>query len=97
MPDPIVNTTPPPTPPPSPQPWHAGKVDAEVLGHMQNHGWHDKSPEEVALAAVKSHREAQKVIGVPPDRVLKIPVDAGDKAGWDKIHQRLGVPKEAKD
>lgn len=71
--------------------WHAG-ADAETLGHLQTRGWADKPANEVALAAVKAHREAEKHIGVPVDQILRLPKEASDEAGWNNVWQRLGAP-----
>lgn len=94
MPDPIV----PPVPPTPPAPWYTGKItDAETIGHMQSHGWHEKTPEEVAIAAVTAHREAQKFIGVPQQQLIRLPKDANDTAGWKQVHERLGAPADPKE
>ncbi len=77
------------------KPWYDGKADAETIGHWQNRGWIGKSPEEIAIEATKSHREAERVIGVPADQILRLPKDANDEAGWKGVWQRLGAPKEA--
>lgn len=36
--------------------------------------------------------EATRLLGVPPDRILKLPANTEDKAGWDAIYQKLGAP-----
>ena len=77
-------------------PWHTG-VDAEVLGHWQNKGWPMDNPKEVALAATKQAREAEKHFGVPAERLLRLPADNKDEAGWKDVWGRLGVPADAKD
>lgn len=89
-----------PNPNPNPQPWHQGVLDADVLGHAQNKGWLPAEVKDVpgALAkAVKAHMEAQKLIGVPADRVLRLPEASAQPAELDAFWQRLGAPKEAKD
>lgn len=40
---------------------------------------------------VRSHVHAQRMIGVPPERVLKLP--AGDE-GWDEVYAKLGRPED---
>ena len=77
-------------------PWHQG-VDAEVLGHWQNKGWKVDDPKEVALAATKQAREAEKPFGVPTERLIRLPADAKDEAGWKDVWGKLGVPADAKD
>lgn len=81
-------------------PWHTGIFDAEVLGHAQNKGWlpADAKDAPASLAkAVKAHMEAQKLIGVPADRVLRLPEASAQPAELDAFWQRLGAPKEAKE
>lgn len=78
------------------KPWYEGKVtDPTEIGHIQNRGW-DKLPAvDVALAAVKAHREAEKHLGVPADQLLRAPKDSNDTAALDNIYTRLGAPKDA--
>ena len=92
-PTPVVEATPQPTPTPVTN-WYDG-ADAEIIGHMQNLGWDKKTPAEAALLAAKSHREANKLIGVPADQILRKPKDAADLDNWNKVYDFLGVPKEA--
>lgn len=71
-------------------------TDAEIVGHIQNHGW-DKLPvEQVAMAAIKSHREAAKLIGVPQDKLLRLP-EANDEAGRKAMWAKLGTPGDPKE
>lgn len=78
------------------KPWYDG-APAEIVGHIQTKGWHEKPANEVALAAIAAHREAEKYIGHPADHVLKLPKDAADADGWKTVWNRLGVPADAKD
>jgi hypothetical protein len=85
-----------PAPAPAPTtPWYTG-AEAEIIGDIQNRGLADKDPKEVALHFAKAHREAQKIIGVPQDKLLRIP-DAADAPAVKAFWERLGAPKEAKD
>lgn len=80
------------------KPWYEGKVDDQLLGHMQTLGWHTKSPEDAAIEAAKAHREARSYIGMPETRLLKLPADpVKDSDGMRAVFQRLGAPKEAKE
>lgn len=74
--------------------WFDG-ADAELVGHLQNKGWHDKPANEVALAAIAAHREAEKYIGVPAERIAHLPKDASDAAGIAAFRAKIGVPAEA--
>lgn len=73
------------------KPWYEG-ADAELIGHIQNKGWHDKPANEAALAAIQAHREAEKFVGAPADRIIKLPASTDDEAGWKDVFKRLGAP-----
>ncbi len=77
-------------------PWYSGKItDAADIGYLQNKGWHDKPANDVALEMYKSYRGLEKLHGVPHERIVAWPKDAGDEAGWNTVREKLGVPKEA--
>lgn len=76
------------------KPWHEG-VEAEILGHWQNKGWKIDDPKEIALAATKQAREAERHFGVPTDRLLKLPATDARPEDVAAFWQRLGAPKEA--
>ncbi len=101
MPDPTPTPTPTPSPTPTPDPtpapaWHAG-VDADILGHWQNKGWKIDDPKEIALAATKQAREAEKHFGVPADQLLKMPKADAKPEDIKAFYQRLGAPADPKD
>lgn len=75
-------------------PWYQGG-DAELIGHIQNRGLHEKTAAEAAFELARAHREAERYIGVPADQVLKLPKDPTDSAGWRAVQERLGAPKDA--
>lgn len=77
------------------KPWFDG-VDAETLGYLQNRGLDKGDARSAALAAIASHRNAEKVIGAPANEVIRLPKDPNDKA-WNDIRVRLGAGKEPKD
>lgn len=79
------------------KPWYDGKADAETVGHWDNKGWKKDDPAVIAIEATKAAREAQKFVGLPADRLIRLPEKPDDEAGWSGVHQRLGVPKEAKE
>lgn len=76
------------------KPWHEG-ADAGLTGYIQNRGWDKLDPKAAALAASRAHHEAEKLIGAPPDQMLRIPKDANDTEGWGKVYSKLGVPADA--
>lgn len=93
-------TAPAPAPAPSPAPaapWWNGKVDDLTSGYMKNRGWDTLSPEDLAIQAMKSHQEAQKLIGVPERQLLRLPEDPNDEAGWRTVRQRLGAGQQESD
>lgn len=79
----------------SSDPWFKG-FDAETIGHLQNRGWDKKQAPEVVAEAIKSWKEAEKLVGVPANQVVRLPKDASDEKGWDAVWQRLGKPNDAK-
>jgi hypothetical protein len=89
----------PPPPPPAPPPaaWYGDKLDAELVGHIQNRGWHNKPVNEVAIEAIKSHREAEKHMGVPAERLIRLPANMTDREAMKPVWQKLGAPTDAKD
>ena len=91
--------TPPAPAPNDPAPWYqsATGADAEIIGHMQNKGWHNMSPQDAAMAAARSHREAERTMGMRADHdLLPIPKDL-TKGDLNPVWERLGKPKLATD
>lgn len=82
--------------PPVGDPWYKGKVDDATLGYLQSRGLHDKPLEEVALASIKAHQEATKLLSAPPSELVRIPSKADDPA-WAAVYQRLGAPADPKE
>lgn len=96
-----MTDTPAPAPAPTPAPavapaktWYDG-ADAETVGFLQNRGWDKLDASKAGLEAVKSYREASKVVGAPADQLLRLPAKPDDLDGWNKIHSRLGMPETA--
>ena len=65
--------------------WTTG-LDAEASGYIQNKGW--KGPADV----LTSYRNLEKLHGVPPERIVKLPADDNAEA-WGQVYDRLGRPK----
>lgn len=94
MPDPIVPAVPvvPAAVDPNAAPnWIPANTDAETVGYFQNRGWDKKTAPEAALEAGKAHRELQAFTGVPAARLIKLPADITDVAGWNGVYARLGA------
>jgi hypothetical protein len=48
------------------------------------------------MASARGHMEAEKFLGVPPDRLLRLPADVNDEAAWKAVYQRFGAPVDPK-
>jgi hypothetical protein len=77
------------------KPWYDG-ADTETVGYLENRGLNGKDAKTVAFEAIKSHREAEKLIGVPTNELLRLPKVASDEAGWKKVWTALGAPADGK-
>lgn len=69
--------------------WYADIEDAELRGLAEIKQWKDPG------AALKSYQQLEKTIGVPPERLLKLPEKADDPA-WGGIKEKLGFAAPAK-
>lgn len=76
------------------KPWFDG-ADADTTGWLQNRGWDKLDANKAALEATKAYREASKLTGVPPEQIVRLPTKPDDADGWNKVHQRLGMPETA--
>jgi len=73
--------TPPATPPEAK--WYSGIENADIRGYAELKGWKDMG------SAVESYRNLEKLQGVPPERLAKIP-DANDTDGWKAFNAKFG-------
>lgn len=73
--------------------WHKD-IAGEDLGYFQNRGWDKVDAKTAAINAGKAHREAEKLIGAPADKIVRLPNDPADKEAWRQVQLRLGVPKD---
>ena len=87
------------------KPWFDG-FDSETKGYLTTRTWDKKTAAEAFLEASKAHREAEKFVGAPADKLLRVPDERTTDTPetrtrhaeeWAKIHERLGKPKEAKE
>lgn len=76
-------------------PWHQG-IAPEITGLWQNKGYDINDPVKVATELTKAYTEAEKFIGAPAAKVLRI-ADPTDEAGFRAMWQRLGAPSDAKE
>lgn len=77
-----------------PEPKWFAALDADTQGFIQAKGLADKTPVEAFAEASRQAREAQQYIGVPADRVLKLPT-TDNPDDWKPVWQRLGAQDEA--
>lgn len=66
------------------QPWYSGFEDPVLRGKVELKGWKDPK------AAIESYFALESHVGVPPDRLIKLPEKADDP-GWVDIKKRLGM------
>lgn len=95
-PAPAPASAPAPAPAPAPAVWHTG-LEAELTGMAQNKGWDMTDPVKAFSAAATALAGAQKLIGAPPEKVLRMPEPSADPAILDAFWQKLGAAKETKD
>lgn len=83
-------TSPPVIPPPAAaapaasDTWLTG-LPSELKGYVENKGFKDPG------AMVDAYRNLEKHLGVPKERLLKLP-EKDEDPGWSEIHNRLGRP-----
>lgn len=68
--------------------------DDETKGYITSRGLDKKTAEEAVVETIKSHRNAEAKLGVPSDKLVKLP-EPDDAEGTKALWQKLGVPKEA--
>lgn len=67
--------------------WKAAGVDDGGLVMVGDRQW--KNPNDL----LTSYRNLEKLSGVPPDRLIKLPTDKDGPDAWKPIFQRLGMPE----
>lgn len=72
----------------NPPAWYSGFEDPELRGFAELKGWKDPA------TAVGSYRQLEQHIGVPPERLLKLPEKA-DAPEWAGIREKLGFAPPA--
>jgi hypothetical protein len=77
---------------PAEKPWYEGAA-AEDIGYLQNRGWDKVDAKTAAFNAAKAHREAEKLIGAPADKMVRLPADPNDVEGWRGVRLKLGMPQ----
>lgn len=70
--------------------WGTLTLDPDVKSLVTDRQW--KTPND----AIKSYQNLEKLTGVPPDQMLKLP-KGDDPAAWNEVWNRLGRPAKAED
>lgn len=78
------------------KPWHDG-VDPAVKGFWETKGLKLDNPRDFGVKLTEMYQGAERLIGVPPDRVVKLPAADAKPEDVRAYYERLGAPKEAKD
>jgi hypothetical protein len=68
-----------------------------VLGFWQNKGLPLDDPKAFGTKITELYQNAEKFIGAPPDRIVKLPGADAKPEEISAFRQRLGVPADAKD
>jgi hypothetical protein len=71
-------------------PWYDGLEQADI-GHIQNRGYDKLEGDALAKSLYQWGRSAESKIGLPADRVLRLP-EKPDDAAWGDVYTRLGKP-----
>ena len=61
--------------------------DVDLKSYAQGRGWQDIN------AVVQSYREAEKLMGVPHDQIVRLPSKPDDADAWNKFYAKLGRPE----
>ena len=86
-----TTTTPAATTTPVAFSWDSAGLDAESMAVVNDRQW--KGVPDV----VTSYRNLEKLVGVPPERIIKLPGDKDPSDSWNAVYDRLGRPKAATD
>lgn len=78
-------------------PWYEGKVAPEALQFYQRKQYDLSDPMKLIEGLTRGYQGAEKLLGVPAERMLRIPLPNADTSEISQYWQQIGVPKEAKD
>lgn len=81
----------------APADWYGKITDQDFRGYFENRGVHVKPLEEALMETAKAHREAQKLIGVPAEQLVRVPKADAPEAELQAYRARLGIPADPKD
>lgn len=75
------------------QPVYHTDYSDDVKGWLDNRGMLTLSPEEALTKAINGHMNAEKSLGVPPERRIDLPADMAVEGAMDSVYNRLGRPE----
>lgn len=75
--------------------WTTG-LDGETVGFLQSRGWDKLDAKEAAGEAIKAYRNAAKLMGAPPDQIVRLPRE-DDLQDRQQFWRRLGAPEKPED
>lgn len=87
-----ISSDPPPAAPAAPASfsWDTAGLDPAALATVQAKGW------KGVPDAVTSYQHLEKAIGVPPERLVRLPAPTEtDPKAWDPVFKQLGRPETA--
>ena len=79
----------PPAAPPAAFDWKASGVDEVGQALVADRGWKN------AGDLVTSYRNLEKLTGVPPEQLVRLPKDNTDPTAWRAVHTKMGCPEKA--
>lgn len=83
MSDALLNTDASTDSPAQDQKWYSGIDNADLRGYAELKQWKD------AGSVVESYKQLEKLTGLPPERLLRLP-DKADSPEWQGIKEKLG-------
>ncbi len=100
----MAEATPSPTPAPAPSsapaPAPNGTAGAPWFGDLSSNPelktWVDGKKFDSPAVALEAHRNTERMVGVPADRLIRKPKDANDAEGIKAYRTALGVPDDPK-
>lgn len=88
-PAPVADPTPAPAPAaPAAFDWKTAGLDDASMAFVSEKQFKDMT------TAIQSHRNLEKLVGVPADKLLRLPTDDSPEA-WNAVYDKLGRPKDA--
>lgn len=75
----------------------ADSFDADTKQWVAGKGWDKLDAAAVLPELVKGYRGAEKTLGVPSERLLRLPANDAKPEEWRPIWQRLGAPEKPED